>query len=321
MDMPTDPHPFEPLTEAAFRALRAPRPARRPVGCRVRSRAPARRWGPGDWDLNPELKADFAVMAPPRPAAVLVPIVLRAELTVLLTQRSHDVPSHPGQISFPGGKVEPGDATPVDCALREAHEEIGLEAARVEPLGYLDSYRTGTGFQINPVVAFVTPGFEPVLDPREVLEVFEVPLAFLMDPANHQKALARVARPRALLLCHALRGALYLGRDRRHAQEHAPEAVSAMIRVVVENILLFLLPTAIYLGYVLLTRRTATIGRRRHQRGAAGVAVRAGRAVRGRHARLLRDDHAGRHAGPDLHAPAHEERQDRARPAEVAADR
>jgi 8-oxo-dGTP pyrophosphatase MutT (NUDIX family) len=107
---------------------------------------------------------------------------------VLLTQRAHDMPSHPGQISFPGGKVEPGDATPIDTALREAHEEIGLEASRIEPLGYLDSYRTGTGFQINPVVALVTPGFDAVLDPREVSEVFEVPLAFLMDPANHQKA-------------------------------------------------------------------------------------------------------------------------------------
>jgi 8-oxo-dGTP pyrophosphatase MutT (NUDIX family) len=144
--------------------------------------------GPSDWDLNPELKADLAVMAPPRAAAVLVPIVLRSELTVLLTQRSNDVPSHPGQISFPGGKMETYDATPVDCALREAKEEIGLETSRVEPIGYLDSYRTGTGFQISPVVAFVTPGFDAVLDPREVLEVFEVPLAFLMDSANHQKA-------------------------------------------------------------------------------------------------------------------------------------
>jgi 8-oxo-dGTP pyrophosphatase MutT (NUDIX family) len=126
-------------------------------------------------------------MAPPRPAAVLVPIVLRDELTVLLTQRAHDMPSHPGQISFPGGKVEECDTTPIDCALREAREEIGLDGRFVEPLGYLDSYRTGTGFQISPVVAFVRPGFTVVLDAREVLEVFEVPLAFLMDDANHQK--------------------------------------------------------------------------------------------------------------------------------------
>ena len=131
---------------------------------------------------------DLAAMAPPRPAAVLVPIVLRADLTVLLTQRAHDMPSHPGQISFPGGKLEECDATPVDCALREAQEEIGLPPANVEPLGFLDSYRTGTGFQISPVVGLVRPEFEPVLEEREVLEVFEVPLAFLMNPANHQRA-------------------------------------------------------------------------------------------------------------------------------------
>lgn len=143
--------------------------------------------GPSDWDLNPELKGDLAFMGPGRPAAVLVPIVVRDTLSVLFTQRSHDVPSHPGQISFPGGKLEPADAGPLDCALREAHEEIGMPAASVEPLGFLDSYRTGTGFLISPVVALVRPGFAVVTDPREVSEVFEVPLAFLMDVANHQK--------------------------------------------------------------------------------------------------------------------------------------
>ncbi len=143
--------------------------------------------GPSDWDLSPEFKDDLALMAPPRPAAVLVPIVLGDPLTVMLTQRSHDMPSHPGQISFPGGKMEAFDRTPVDCALREAQEEIGLAAEFVETLGFLDSYRTGTGFQISPVVAFVRRGFEVALDPREVLEVFEVPLPFLMDEANHQK--------------------------------------------------------------------------------------------------------------------------------------
>jgi 8-oxo-dGTP pyrophosphatase MutT (NUDIX family) len=187
MDMPADHHPTEPLTEASFRAL-ARRGLHDGPSDAVFDPRSGQALGPSYWDLNPELKADLAVMAPPRAAAVLVPIVLRSELTVLLTQRSNDVPSHPGQISFPGGKMETYDATPVDCALREAKEEIGLETSRVEPLGYLDSYRTGTGFQISPVVAFVTPGFDAVLDPREVLEVFEVPLAFLMDSANHQKA-------------------------------------------------------------------------------------------------------------------------------------
>jgi 8-oxo-dGTP pyrophosphatase MutT (NUDIX family) len=147
-----------------------------------------RAYGPSDWDLNPELKGELAALANPRPAAVLVPIVLREELTVLLTQRSHDMASHPGQISFPGGKLEAGDATPIDCALREAKEEIGLPPGNVEPLGFLDSYRTGTGFQISPVVGLVRPQFQAVLDPREVLEVFEVPLGFLMNPANHQRA-------------------------------------------------------------------------------------------------------------------------------------
>ena len=186
MDAPFEPS-VNPFTEAGFRArargglLAAPSQA-------IFDPRTGRALGPGDWDLNPEFKGELAAMAAPRPAAVLVPIVLRQELTVLLTQRSHDMPSHPGQISFPGGKLEAGDATPVACALREAQEEIGLPPANVEPLGFLDSYRTGTGFQISPVVGLVRPQFQAVLDPREVLEVFEVPLGFLMNPANHQRA-------------------------------------------------------------------------------------------------------------------------------------
>ena len=186
MDIPLDPS-TDPFTEAGFRGraraglLAAPSPA-------IFDPRTGRALGPSDWDLNPEFKDDLAVMTtPPRPAAVLVPIVLREHLTVMLTQRSHDMPSHPGQISFPGGKVEECDTTPVDCALREAREEIGLGAEFVETLGFLDSYRTGTGFQISPVVALVRPGFAVALDPREVLEVFEVPLPFLMDQTNHQK--------------------------------------------------------------------------------------------------------------------------------------
>ena len=177
----------QPLSEAQFRELARRGLASEPSPAIFDART-GRAWGPSDWDLNPELKGELAAMAPPRSAAVLVPIVLRAELTVLLTQRSHDMPSHPGQISFPGGKQEAGDATPLACALREAQEEIGLPPANVEPLGFLDSYRTGTGFQISPVVGLVRPQFEVVLDPREVLDVFEVPLAFLLNPANHQRA-------------------------------------------------------------------------------------------------------------------------------------
>lgn len=176
----------DPFTEAGFRTL-AQRGLHTSPSQAIFDPRSGKAFGPSDWDLNPELKGDLAAMAPPRPAAVLVPIVLRPALTVLFTQRSHDMPSHPGQISFPGGKVEERDASPLACALREAHEEIGLTADRVEPLGYLDSYRTGTGFQITPVVAFVRPGFALALDAREVLEVFEVPLSFLMDEANHQK--------------------------------------------------------------------------------------------------------------------------------------
>jgi 8-oxo-dGTP pyrophosphatase MutT (NUDIX family) len=176
----------DPFAEAGFRA-RARRGLDAAPSEAIFDPRSGRALGPSDWDLNPEFMGDLAVMPAPRPAAVLVPVVLRPALTVLLTQRSHDMASHPGQISFPGGKVEADDRSALDCALREAREEIGLPATNVEPLGYLDSYRTGSGFQIVPIVALVTPGFPLALDPREVKEVFEVPLRFLMDPANHRK--------------------------------------------------------------------------------------------------------------------------------------
>jgi 8-oxo-dGTP pyrophosphatase MutT (NUDIX family) len=146
-----------------------------------------RAWGRGDWDLNPELLADFAVMQPARPAAVLVPVVAREEITLLLTQRPETMPSHAGQIAFPGGKVEPGDADAVAAALREAEEEIGLDRRHVRTLGFLDGYRTGTGFNVVPVVALVEPSFTLTIDSREVADAFEVPMRFLMDEANHQK--------------------------------------------------------------------------------------------------------------------------------------
>jgi len=122
------------------------------------------------------------------PASVLFPIVLRpAAPTVLLTQRTAHLKDHPGQISFPGGRAEPEDPSPAHTALREAEEEIGLPAGRVEIAGYLPEYRTGTGFRVTPVVAMVTPPFDLRPDPFEVAEVFEVPLAFLLDPANHKR--------------------------------------------------------------------------------------------------------------------------------------
>ena len=140
---------------------------------------------PSDFDLNPELDTAAKAAEPLCPAAVLVPIVAREILTVLFTQRTDAMPRHAGQIAFPGGKMEPKDDGPLATALREAHEEIGLEPQFVEPLGFLDSYRTGTGYRIVPVVAIVREGFELKLDPREVADAFEIPLAFLMDTRNH----------------------------------------------------------------------------------------------------------------------------------------
>ena len=144
-------------------------------------------WSPSDFDLNPDMVADFAVMDEARAAAVLIPIIARPELTVLLTQRTESLSTHAGQIAFPGGRVDEGDASVVDAALREAEEEIGLDRRFVEPLGFIDSYRTGTGYRIAPVVALVRPGFVLQLNPHEVVEAFEVPLSFLMDLTNHQR--------------------------------------------------------------------------------------------------------------------------------------
>ncbi|MBI4984478.1 MAG: CoA pyrophosphatase [Rhodocyclales bacterium] len=122
------------------------------------------------------------------PAAVLVPIVARASgMTVLLTQRTAHLRDHAGQVSFPGGRSEPADATPVATALREAEEEVGLAPAQVEVLGCLPQYLTGTGFRITPVVGLVTPPLNLRLDDFEVAEVFEPPLDFLLDAANHQR--------------------------------------------------------------------------------------------------------------------------------------
>lgn len=123
---------------------------------------------------------------PVRPAAVLIPVVEREHPTVLLTKRAEHLNEHAGQISFPGGKIDPTDPTPMDAALREADEEIGLKRSFIEPVGYLDVYATGFGFRILPTVARVRPGFELAISPNEVDDVFEVPLAFLMDPVNHR---------------------------------------------------------------------------------------------------------------------------------------
>jgi 8-oxo-dGTP pyrophosphatase MutT (NUDIX family) len=123
---------------------------------------------------------------PIRPAAVLIAVVDHPQPTVLLTQRAAHLHDHAGQISFPGGKIDATDASPLDAALREAEEEIGLAREFIDPIGYLDLYGTGFGFRILPTVARVRPGFKLRINEAEVEDAFEVPLAFLMNAANHQ---------------------------------------------------------------------------------------------------------------------------------------
>ncbi len=139
----------------------------------------------GDFGTDVMLQA-IARERPVRPAAVLIPVVEREHPTVLLTKRAEHLNEHAGQISFPGGKIDPADPTPMDAALREADEEIGLKRAFIEPVGYLDVYATGFGFRILPTLARVRPGFELAISANEVDDVFEVPLSFLMDPVNHR---------------------------------------------------------------------------------------------------------------------------------------
>jgi 8-oxo-dGTP pyrophosphatase MutT (NUDIX family) len=141
----------------------------------------------GDLDRDPAGWDEAGVKAT-RGAAVLVPVVDHAEPGVLLTMRTSDLPNHAGQIAFPGGKIDPTDASPLAAALREADEEIGLPATLIEPIGYLDLYLTFTGFRILPVVARVIPNYELRINASEVADAFEVPLAFVMDAANHKRA-------------------------------------------------------------------------------------------------------------------------------------
>jgi 8-oxo-dGTP pyrophosphatase MutT (NUDIX family) len=144
--------------------------------------------GPPGETLYGDQGTDVERAAARRPASVLVPIVQRPqELSVLFTRRTAHLRDHSGQISFPGGRAEPHDASPEATALREAEEEIGLEPQRVEVLGKLADYHTRTDFRVTPVVGLVAPGFELRLDAREVEEVFEVPLSFILDPAHHER--------------------------------------------------------------------------------------------------------------------------------------
>ena len=140
----------------------------------------------GDHILNPEFAPDGRTF---RDAAVLIPVIARhPAATVLLTQRTAHLSAHAGQIAFPGGKIDPRDAGPAAAALREAHEEIGLDPAAVSVVGYLDAYLTGTGYRVTPVLGRVEPDQPLVLNRNEVESAFEVPLGFLMSPANHRRA-------------------------------------------------------------------------------------------------------------------------------------
>lgn len=138
-----------------------------------------------DYDLNPTLRPGDA--PPLRPAAVLAPLVERPDgLSVLLTRRADTLRQHTGQIAFPGGRCDPGE-TPVQTALREAQEEIGLDPSFVEVVGLLTPYETVTGYRVVPVVGFVRPGFTLEINHQEVAEAFETPFEFLMNVANHQR--------------------------------------------------------------------------------------------------------------------------------------
>lgn len=154
---------------------------------RVADRLADRGEAVGDHSFNPGWDAVFREMKR-RPAAVLVPVVDRgAEATILLTRRTATLRSHAGQIAFPGGGIDATDEGPEAAALREAQEEIGLSPEFVEPLGLAADYLTGSGYRIAPVLAVVRPGFTLTLNPDEVADVFEVPLSFLMNPANHRR--------------------------------------------------------------------------------------------------------------------------------------
>jgi 8-oxo-dGTP pyrophosphatase MutT (NUDIX family) len=139
----------------------------------------------GDHDLNPGETPPSAAL---RPAAVLVPLIDHADgMTVLLTQRTAHLSAHAGQIAFPGGRIEQQDVDAVAAALRETEEEVGLTRKLISVIGRLDTYVTGTGFEITPIVGIVTPRYTLAIDPNEVAEVFEVPLSYVLDSRNHNR--------------------------------------------------------------------------------------------------------------------------------------
>ncbi len=175
---------------------------------------------------NDHMLQIIAQEKPIRPAAVLIAVIAHEHPTVLLTQRAAHLNDHAGQVAFPGGKIDATDASPLDAALREAEEEVGLDRSFVEPIGYLDLYGTAFGFRILPTVARVKPGFTLAINENEVESAFEEPLAFLMDPANHQ-----------------LHSKEFRGRERSYyalpfAERYIWGATSVILRVLYERICL-----------------------------------------------------------------------------------
>jgi len=175
------------MRERAIERLAAHRPGRRGFGGSAdpAEAAAFRHAIRGDHDLNPGMTPPSTAL---RPAAVLVPLIDHPqEMTVLLTQRTAHLTAHAGQISFPGGRIEADDADAVAAALRETEEEIGLPPDRVGVIGRLDTYVTGTGFEIAPIVGIIAAPYPMTIDPFEVEEAFEVPLAYVLDRRNHQR--------------------------------------------------------------------------------------------------------------------------------------